>query len=151
MNTMMSWMKVKNIVVILMLVVAMTACQKETYPLTMEAAIKKAEKVIRRYPNCDWYASKNVLEPCTTLLYSKFGILWDRPELINEYVSPNFRAWLVAIVEIETDIASAPEKCLHLFIDADTGHYEEVWLKGMAIVEWGSTPFSRAMQMQSGE
>lgn len=137
-------MKIKNTVILILLVIAMTACQKETYPLTMEAAIKKAEKVIKRYPNWDWYASKNVLEPSTAFQYSKFGILWDRPELIHEHVSPNYRAWLVAIVEVSAN----PEKCLHLFIDAETGHYDEVWLKGMAIVEWGSTPYSRAIQMQ---
>jgi len=148
MNTNMFWTKIKNLVVLLMLVIAMTACQKETYPLTMEGAIKKAEKVIRRYPGYDWYASKNVLEPGTTMQYSKFGILWDRPELIHEYVTPNYRAWLVAIVEVGADVASAPDECLHLFIDADTGHYDEVWLTGMAIVEWGSTPFSRAMRAQ---
>ena len=69
---------------------------------------------------------------------------------VHEYVSPNYRAWLVVIAE-DNNYDAAPDECLHLFIDADTGEYSEVWLKGMAIVEWGSTPYSRAMQSNSGK
>ena len=75
-----------------MTLVALTACQKDSFPLTMDAAIKKVEKVIKQYPNRDWFASKSIIEPGTVLKYSKFGQLWDDPELIHEYVSPNYRA-----------------------------------------------------------
>lgn len=132
-----------------MTLVALTACQKETFPLTMDAAIKKVEKVIKQYPNRDWFASKSIIEPGTVLKYSKFGQLWDDPELIHEYVSPNYRAWLVVIV-MDPSI-NGTDECLHLFVDADTGNYTEVWLKGQVIVEWGSTPFSRAAQSSGGK
>ena len=132
-----------------MTLVALTACQKDSFPLTMDAAIKKVEKVIKQYPNRDWFASKSIIEPGTVLKYSKFGQLWDDPELIHEYVSPNYRAWLVVIVMDPS--VNGTDECLHLFVDADTGHYTEVWLKGQAIVEWGSTPFSRAAQSNGGK
>lgn len=133
-----------------MTLVALTACQKDSFPLTMDTAIKKVEKIIKQYPNRDWFASKSIIAPETVLQYSQFGKLWDDPEMIHEYVSPNYRAWLVVIAE-DNNYDAAPDECLHLFIDADTGEYSEVWLKGMAIVEWGSTPFSRAMQANGGK
>lgn len=139
----------KRLIVLFMTLVALTACQKETFPLTMDAAIKKVEKIIKQYPNRDWFASKDIIEPGTVLKYSQFGKLWDNPELIHEYTSPNYRAWLVMIA---TDPAfDGTDECLHLFVDADTGNYTEVWLKGQAIVEWGSTPYSRAMQSNQGK
>ena len=143
-------MIMKRLIALFMTLVALTACQKDSFPLTMDAAIKKVEKVIKQYPNRDWFASKSIIEPGTVLKYSKFGQLWDDPELIHEYVSPNYRAWLVVIATDEA-YDSSPDECLHLFVDADTGHYTEVWLKGQAIVEWGSTPFSRAAQSNGGK
>ena len=143
-------MIMKRLIALFMTLVALTACQKDSFPLTMDAAIKKVEKVIKQYPNRDWFASKSIIEPGTVLKYSKFGQLWDDPELIHEYVSPNYRAWLVVIATDES-YDSSPDECLHLFVDADTGDYTEVWLKGQAIVEWGSTPFSRAMQSKGGK
>ena len=140
----------KKLVVLFMTLVALTACQKDSFPLTMDTAIKKVEKIIKQYPSRDWYASKSIIAPETVLQYSQFGKLWDDPEMIHEYVSPNYRAWLVVIAE-DNNYDAAPDECLHLFIDADTGEYSEVWLKGMAIVEWGSTPYSRAMQSNSGK
>lgn len=143
-------MIMKRLIALFMTLVALTACQKDSFPLTMDAAIKKVEKVIKQYPNRDWFASKSIIEPGTVLKYSKFGQLWDDPELIHEYVSPNYRAWLVVIATDES-YDSSPDECLHLFIDADTGNYTEKWLKGQAIVEWGSTPFSRAAQSSGGK
>lgn len=140
----------KRLIALFMTLAALTACQKDSFPLTMDAAIKKVEKVIKQYPNRDWFASKSIIEPGTVLKYSKFGQLWDDPELIHEYVSPNYRAWLVVIATDES-YDSSPDECLHLFIDADTGNYTEKWLKGQAIVEWGSTPFSRAAQSSGGK
>lgn len=139
----------KRLIVLFMTLVALTACQKDSFPLTMDTAIKKVEKIIKQYPGRDWYASKSIIAPETVLQYSEFGKLWDDPEMIHEYVSPNYRAWLVVIVS-DSSIHGTDE-CLHLFVDADTGEYSEVWLKGMAIVEWGSTPYSRAMQSNSGK
>ena len=142
-------MIMKRLIALLLTLAALTACQKESFPLTMDAAIKKVEKVIKQYPNRDWFASKSIIEPGTVLKYSKFGQLWDNPDLIQEYVSPDYRAWLVMIGE-DLSVDSA-EECLHLFINADTGDYTEVWLKGQAIVEWGATPYSRAMQSNQGK
>lgn len=142
-------MIMKRLIALFMTLVALTACQKDSFPLTMDAAIKKVEKVIKQYPNRDWFASKSIIEPGTVLKYSKFGQLWDDPELIHEYVSPNYRAWLVVIVMDPS--VNGTDECLHLFVDADTGNYTEVWLKGQAIVEWGSTPFSRAAQSNGGK
>ena len=142
--------RMKRLIALLITLVALTACQKDSFPLTMDTAIKKVEKIIKQYPSRDWYASKSIIAPETVLQYSQFGKLWDDPEMIHEYVSPNYRAWLVVIAE-DNNFDSAPNECLHLFIDADTGKYSEVWLKGMAIVEWGSTPYSRAMQSNSGK
>lgn len=143
-------MRMKRLIALLMTLAALTSCQKEeSFPLTMDAAIKKVEKIIKQFSNRDWYASKDIIEPGTVLQYSAFGGHWDDPEMMHEYVSPDYRAWLVMIAEDPT--LNSPDECLHLFIDADTGNYTEVWLKGQAIVEWGSTPFSRAMQANQGK
>lgn len=139
----------KRLIVLFMTLVALTACQKDSFPLTMDTAIKKVEKIIKKYPGRDWYASKSIIAPETVLQYSQFGKLWDDPEMIHEYVSPNYRAWLVVIMSDSS--INGTDECLHLFVDADTGNYTEVWLKGQAIVEWGSTPFSRAMQANQGK
>ena len=139
----------KRLIVLFMTLVALTACQKDSFPLTMDTAIKKVEKIIKQYPGRDWYASKSIIAPETVLQYSQFGKLWDDPEMIHEYVSPNYRAWLVVIMSDSS--INGTDECLHLFVDADTGNYTEVWLKGQAIVEWGSTPFSRAMQANQGK
>ena len=142
--------RMKKLVVLFMTLVALTACQKDFFPLSMDTAIKKVEKIIKQYPSRDWYASKSIIAPETVLQYSQFGKLWDDPEMIHEYVSPNYRAWLVVIAE-DNNYDATPDECLHLFIDADTGEYSEVWLKGMAIVEWGSTPYSRSVQSKGGK
>ncbi len=139
----------KRLIVLFMTLVALTACQKDSFPLTMDTAIKKVEKIIKKYPGRDWYASKSIIAPETVLQYSQFGKLWDDPEMIHEYVSPNYRAWLVVIMSDSS--INGTDECLHLFVDADTGNYTEVWLKGQAIVEWGSTPYSRAMQSNQGK
>ena len=139
----------RRLIVLFMTLVALTACQKDFFPLSMDTAIKKVEKIIKQYPNRDWYASKSIIAPETVLQYSQFGKLWDDPEMIYEYVSPNYRTWLVVIAQDPS--IDGIDECLHLFIDADTGEYSEVWLKGMAIVEWGSTPYSRAMQSKGGK
>lgn len=140
----------KRLIVLLLTLAALTSCQKEeSFPLTMDAAIKKVEKIIKQYSDRDWYASKDIIKPGTVLQYSTFGGHWDDPEMMHEYVSPDYRAWLVMIAEDPT--LDSPDECLHLFIDADTGNYTEVWLKGQAIVEWGSTPFSRAMLTNQGK
>ena len=136
--------------VLFVAVAALMSCQKENRPLTMTAAIKKVDKVIRRYPDRDWYASKETIAPGTILQYSRWGKHWDDPELMHEYVSPDYCAWLVMIGENQS-LDAAPDECLHLFIDADSGEYLEVWLKGQAIVEWGSTPYSRASGQQDGQ
>ena len=142
-------MIMKRLIALFMTLVALTACQKESFPLTMDAAIKKVEKIIKQHPKSDWFASKDIIEPGTVLKYSEFGVLWEDPEEIHEYVSPNYRAWLVMITQ---DISvTGTDESLHLFIDSDTGNYTEVWLKGQVIVEWGSTPFSRAMQSKGGK
>lgn len=139
----------KRLIALFMTLVALTACQKDSFPLTMDAAIKKVEKVIKQYPNSDWFASKDIIEPGSILKYSYSGVLWEDPEEIHEYVSPNYRAWLVMITQ---DISvTGTDESLHLFVDADTGNYTEKWLKGQAIVEWGSTPFSRAAQSSGGK
>ena len=140
----------KKLCILLITLSALTACQRDSFPLSMEAAIKKVEGIIKQYPNRDWYASKNMIDPGTVLQYSAFGGRWDNPELIHEYVSPDYRAWLVMIAE-DGRLDSAPDECLHLFIDADTGDYTQVWLKGQAIVEWGSSPYTRFLQSQSGK
>ncbi len=134
----------KRLIALFITLVALTACQKDSFPLTIDSAIKRAEKILKQYPGRDWYASKNIVAPETVLQYSQFGKLWDDPRMIHEYVSPNYRAWLVMLAE-DSSFESADE-CLHIFIDAYTGDYSQVWLKGQVIVEWGSTPFSRAMQ-----
>ena len=133
----------------IMLAIAMLyACQKDTFPLTMDGAIKKVEKIIEKYPDRDWYASEYPISPRTVLQYSSLGVVWDRPELMNEYVSPPYKAWLIVLAE---DPYGGPdsEKCLHLFVDADTGKVEQIWLNGRVIVEWGSDPFSRWLGMDS--
>ena len=134
--------KIELLISLMLLLFGVNACQKDTFPLTMDMAIEKVEGVISQYPGRDWFASRDIIEPGTVLNYSLFGVIWDDPEMISQYVSPNFRAWLVMIAE-NSSIDSA-EDCLHLFVDVDTGNYTQVWLKGRAIVEWGSTPDSRA-------
>jgi hypothetical protein len=139
----------KRLITLFISLLALTACQKDSFPLSMDTAIKKVEKIIKKYPGRDWYASKSIIAPETVLQYSQFGKLWDDPEMIHEYVSPNYRAWLVVIMSDSS--INGTDECLHLFVDADTGNYTEVWLKGQAIVEWGSTPYSRAMQSNQGK
>lgn len=140
----------KKLIALFVALAALAACQKETltFPLTMDAAIKQVDKALKQYPNMDWYASKGIIEPGTVLQYSRYGKLWDIPEMIHEYVSPDYRSWLVVLVQTYHSSDPVPEtpddECLHFFIDADTGKYLEVWLEGQAIVEWGSTPISRA-------
>ena len=51
----------KRLIALFMTLVALTACQKDSFPLTMDAAIKKVEKVIKQYPNRDWFASKSIM------------------------------------------------------------------------------------------
>ncbi len=141
--------RMKRLITLFISLLALTACQKDSFPLSMDTAIKKVEKIIKKYPGRDWYASKSIIAPETVLQYSQFGKLWDDPEMIHEYVSPNYRAWLVVIMSDSS--INGTDECLHLFVDADTGNYTEVWLKGQAIVEWGSTPYSRAMQSNQGK
>lgn len=136
----------KRLIWIMLATTMLSACQKETFPLTMDAAIKKVEKIIEKYPDREWYASKHPISPGTVLPYSYLGVVWDRPELMNEYVSPPYKAWLIVLAE---DPYGGPDsdKCLHLFVNADTGTVEQVWLLGRVIIEWGSDPYSRFLEM----
>ena len=135
----------KRLLWIMLAVAMLSACQKETFPLTMEDAIKKVEKIIEKYPDRDWYASKSPIEPGTVLQYSFLGVRYDRPELMKEYASPGYKAWLIVLAE---DLSGGPdsEDCLHLFVNADSGKVEQVWLHGRVIVEWGSDPYSRYLE-----
>lgn len=125
-----------------MFLFTLLACEKESRILTMDEAVKRAEKIIKKYPARAWYASKNILEAGTVLHYSQFGISFDEPGMMQEYTSPDYNAWLVMLGEDFSGLQ--PDfKCLHIFINAETGRTEQVWLDGQAIVEWGSDPFSR--------
>jgi len=135
----------KRLLWIMLAVAMLSACQKETFPLTMEDAIMKVSNIIDKYPDRDWYASKYPLEPATALQYSFLGVVYDRPALMHDYVSPGYRAWLIVLAE---DQSGGPdsEDCLHLFVNADSGKVEQVWLHGRVIVEWGSDPYSRYLE-----
>ena len=87
--------KIELLISLMLLLFGVNACQKDTFPLTMDMAIEKVEGVISQYPGRDWFASRDIIEPGTVLNYSLFGVIWDDPEMISQYVSPNFRAWLV--------------------------------------------------------
>lgn len=129
-------------VALFLVMVTMSACRKESFPLTMDAAIGKVENIIGQYPRRDWFASKDIIPSETVLQYSQFGIVFPDPGKMHEYTTPGYRSWLVMIAE--DGAIEGADDCLHIFIDADTGDYTQVWLKGQAIVQWGSTPVSRA-------
>ena len=131
-----------RLIVLMVVMTTLVACEKDSCVLSMDEAVKKVEKIIKKYPNRAWYVSKSILEPETMIHYSRSGRLWERPELIHEYTSPNYRAWLVMLDEDYSGL-NPDYNCLHLFINAETGKVEQVWLEGQAIVEWGSDPFSR--------
>lgn len=129
-----------------MIAITMVACEKESHILTMDEAREKAEKIIKKYPNRTWYISESILEPRTVIHYCSFGFVpkEDSERVLHEYVTPDYRAWLVMLSED----ASGPyldTRCLHVFVNAETGKCEEVWLDGQAIVEWGDDAISRWM------
>lgn len=134
----------KRIVVLFVAIIAIVACEKESQILTMDEAVKKVEKIIKKYPDRGWYASKNIIEPNTVLQYSKYGMIWDHSELMHEYVSPGYKAWLIVLGEEISSSSFESYDCLHLFVNASTGKYEQVWLDGRVILEWGSDPYSRS-------
>lgn len=131
----------KKKIIMFLAIISIIACEKEPQTLTMDEAIKKVERVIKKYPNRDVYASKSIVEPGTVLQYSMFGIKWELSELIHEYVSPNYPAWLIVLSE-DTSESLDSYDCLHLFVNSTTGKYEQVWLDGRVILEWGFDPYS---------
>ena len=146
-----SIVRFKKIISLLILSSVFIACEKETTPLTMDDAIRKVERIIKKYPDRGWYASKNIVEPKTVLQYSEWGIVMELPELMHEYVSPDYRAWLIVLGEEITNTTVKSRECLHLFVNVNTGKYEQVWLDGRVILEWGSDPFSRFSESTGGQ
>lgn len=136
--------------ILLMAVVAMISCEKESesFPLTMDGAVAKVEKVMKKYSGCNWYASKNIIEPSTVIQYSFNGkVSEDSPDAVHDYISPDFRSWLVMLdmVKNPNELLGVVQGRLWIFVNVDTGEYEEDWVDGMPVIEWGSDPVSRYM------
>lgn len=136
--------------ILLMAVVVMISCEKESesFPLTMDGAVAKVEKVMKEYPGCSWYASKNIIEPSTVIQYSFNGKVSEEcPDAVHDYISPDYRSWLVMLnVGVSGGVINlGAQSLLWIFVNVDTGEYEEDWVDGMPVIEWGSDPVSRYM------
>lgn len=136
----------KRLIVLCVAMVALVACEKEPHILTMDDAVRKVQSVIKAHPNRDWYASKSIVEPGTVLQYSFAGVSWDAPERMHEFISPDYRAWLIVLAEDYSLNSLEQYDCLHLFVNAETGKYEQLWLSGRAVLDWGSDPYSRYLE-----
>ena len=135
----------KHLLIAFIMILVLPSCQKEGPVLSMEDAINRVEKIIEKYPDRDWFASKSTIEPGSVLRFFPWGFMPDDIEMTQKYISPDYRAWLIVLAEDVSGLHPDLD-CLHLFVDADSGKVEQVWLHGRVIVEWGSDPYSRYLE-----
>ena len=149
----------KKIILSAIFLMALVACQEELlvkgdYPIEpitksgeepsdgKEPAISKwdalkiVEPITSKYPDRTVFISDQLIPADTEIAYNMLGHVMDIDDL-SYYKTPEFDSWLILIEGDESIMGEQP--ILHLFVDAQTGQYTEVELRGKAIVGWDTS------------
>lgn len=96
------------------------------------------EPITHQFPDRWVDVSNEIIPASTTVEYSTYGIPIEgkQPSAMK---SPAFDSWLAVIGPDYT--INGPQRLLHLFINATTGEFSEVWLDGRAILEWDASRY----------
>lgn len=104
--------------------------------ISKEKALQIIEPIANKYPERWIDISNDVIPSGCRIAYNSFG---EKTELedIKYYDSPKYDSWLL-VVGPDVRI-NGPQRLLHIFMNALTGEYSEIWLEGRAIMEWDTS------------
>ena len=115
-------------------------CHEEDYNITAAEAVEIVGPILDKFleENRFWLISKSPIPANTTLKYGPLGVYDPSWENCGKFKSPNYKAWLITIMPgsgIDGDIRGT----VNLFVDVNTGEYEEIRADGqISDIEWGN-------------
>ena len=134
---------------IVLLSLSLASCEKkepgneENYNITAAEAVEIVGPILDEYSGKyrPWNISKDPIPAKTTLKYGPFGMYDPSSENCGKFKSPNYKAWLITIMPgsgIDGDIRGT----VNLFVDVNTGEYEEIRADGqISDIEWDRSFF----------
>lgn len=134
---------------IVLLLLSLASCEKkepgneENYNITAAEAVEIVTPILDKYSEEQrfWLISKNPIPANTTLKYGQFGYYDPHSEYCGKFKSPNYKAWLIMIGP-DARINGSVYGTVNLFVDVNTGEYEEIRADGeISDIEWDRSFF----------
>ena len=118
-------------------------CHEEDYNITAAEAVEIVTPILDKYSEEHrfWLISKDPIPAKTTLKYGPFGMYDPSSENCGKFRSPNYKAWLIMIGP-DSRINGYVAGTVNLFVDVNTGEYEEIRADGqISDIEWDQSFF----------
>ena len=118
-------------------------CHEEDYNITAAEAVEIVTPILDKYSEEHrfWLISKDPIPAKTTLKYGPFGMYDPSSENCGKFKSPNYKAWLIMIGP-DSRINGYVAGTVNLFVDVNTGEYEEIRADGqISDIEWDQSFF----------
>ena len=118
-------------------------CHEEDYNITAAEAVEIVTPILDKYSEEHrfWLISKDPIPANTTLKYGQFGYYDPDSEYCGKFKSPNYKAWLIMIGP-DARINGSVYGTVNLFVDVNTGEYEEICADGQVSgIEWDESFF----------
>ena len=118
-------------------------CHEEDYNITAAEAVEIVTPILDKYSEEHrfWLISKDPIPANTTLKYGQFGYYDPHSEFCGKFKSPNYKAWLIMIGP-DARINGSVYGTVNLFVDVNTGEYEEIRADGqISDIEWDRSFF----------
>ncbi|MBR5956370.1 MAG: hypothetical protein IK022_07510 [Bacteroidales bacterium] len=134
---------------IVFLLLSLVSCEKkepgneENYNITAAEAVEIVTPILDKYSEEQrfWLISKDPIPANTTLKYGQFGYYDPHSEYCGKFKSPNYKAWLIMIGP-DARINGSVYGTVNLFVDVNTGEYEEIRADGqISDIEWDRSFF----------
>ena len=144
-SKLMKWLLAPIVLLLLSLVSCekKAPCHEEDYNITAAEAVEIVTPILDKYSEEQrfWLISKDPIPANTTLKYGQVGYYDPHSESCGKFKSPNYKAWLIMIGP-DARINGSVYGTVNLFVDVNTGEYEEIRADGqISDIEWDRSFF----------
>lgn len=113
-----------------------SALKEATHIINKKDALRIVEPITNKYPD-RWVDISNEIIPAGARIeYSIYGVR-SKAEGALFFDSPQYDSWLL-LIGPDTSINGC-QTLLHLFVNIQTGEVSELWIDGMAVIEWDTS------------
>lgn len=113
-----------------------SSLKEDSLLIKKKDALEIVEPIATKFPN-RWVDISNEIIPAGSRIeYSIYGVR-SKTEDALYFDSPQYDSWLL-LIGPDTSINGC-QTLLHIFVNIQTGEISELWLDGMAVVEWDTS------------